>query len=83
VARSSDMAFRRPAAMASVRHPRKRPLNSGPKFREETPKKGCKTATPITMSHCTILFMPEQSTRSKGQQSCLLLWLLVWGMCMT
>jgi hypothetical protein len=30
----------------------KRPLKSGPKFREETPKKGSDRATPIAISHC-------------------------------
>jgi hypothetical protein len=30
----------------------KRPLKSGPKFREETPKKGSNTATPIAVLHC-------------------------------
>ena len=29
-------------------------LASGPKFREETPKKGSNTATPIALLHCTI-----------------------------
>jgi hypothetical protein len=33
-------------------NPEKKPLLSGPNFREETPKKTCETATPIAMSHC-------------------------------
>ena len=32
---------------------KKAAVASGPKFREETPKKGCDKATPIAMSHCT------------------------------
>jgi hypothetical protein len=32
----------------------KRPLKSGPKFREETPKKGSNTATPIAVLYCKI-----------------------------
>jgi hypothetical protein len=32
----------------------KRPLESGPEFREETPKKGSNTATPIAVLHCKI-----------------------------
>jgi hypothetical protein len=31
---------------------KKATLASGPKFREETPKKGCDRATPIAISHC-------------------------------
>jgi hypothetical protein len=32
---------------------KKAAVASGPKFREETPKKGCDEATPIAISHCT------------------------------
>ena len=31
---------------------KKATLASGPKFREETPKKGSNTATPIAVLHC-------------------------------
>jgi hypothetical protein len=33
---------------------KKAAVASGPKFREETPKKGCNPATPIAVLHCTI-----------------------------
>ena len=41
--------------LAKAEHLRKRAaVASGPKFREETPKKGCNPATPIAVLHCTI-----------------------------
>jgi hypothetical protein len=41
----------------NVRDQEKGPLKSGPKFREETPKKGGSTATPIAVLHCIKLLI--------------------------
>ena len=52
---SSKSTCGSPGALATTSHLRKKAtLASGPKFREETPKKGSNTATPITVLHCKI-----------------------------
>ena len=52
---SSKSTCGSPGALATTSHLRKKAtLASGPKFREETPKKGSNMATPITVLHCKI-----------------------------
>jgi hypothetical protein len=52
---SSKSTCGSPVALATTRHLRKKAtLASGPKFREETPKKGSNPATPIAVLHCKI-----------------------------
>jgi hypothetical protein len=49
------MACRSLLSVAKAEQPRKKAaVASGPKFREETPKKGSGMTTPIAIPHCTI-----------------------------
>jgi hypothetical protein len=46
--------------------PRKRAAHeSGPKFREETPNKGGRTITPITVLHCKKILLAAKSGKYK------------------
>ncbi|WP_157933998.1 hypothetical protein [Microvirga ossetica] len=45
---------------------KKATLASGPKFREETPKKGCNAATPIAVLHCNNYAASHKTQAQKG-----------------